>query len=160
MANKFLLFVLLLTFSISASGQTFLVLEKMGTKKRYEFHRGEQIEVKLNQDNYFTRINIVGLSDSLIYAGTKRIKLSNIKTIRLSKNSTLNAWGSVIVNAGVLLVLADLFNQTVVQGGSFNISSGVSIASASLVSFGAILKLAGRNKVKVKKWWRLRVVQL
>jgi hypothetical protein len=161
MVNKFLVFVILIGLSLSASGQTFLVLEKMGTKNRYEFKRGELIEVKLNNDDFFTRLAIENLNDSSIISGGEAYHFKDIKVVKLKgKKTFLKIGGPTLVLAGILLFVLDLTNQAVVQGGGYAVSSGVTIASASLVGAGALMTFAGRNKVKLKKWWRLRTVQI
>ena len=161
MTQKPLVFLLLFSVSFVASGQTFLVLEKMGTKKRHEFQQGDQIEVMLHDDKFFTRINIVGLSDSSIISATEAYNFSSIRTVKLpGKITFLKIAGPSLMVAGVLLFVFDATNQSVVQGGGYSVSPGVTIASASLIGLGAAFTFAGRNKVKVKKWWRLRVVQI
>jgi hypothetical protein len=62
--------------------------------------------------------------------------------------------------AGVLLFVFDATNQTAVSGGTYEFSPGVAVASGALVGVGAVFTFAGRNKVKMKKWWRLRTVQI
>jgi hypothetical protein len=161
MMNKIIVFILLFTLSFSVSAQTFLVLEKMGTKKRYEFHAGEQMEIKLNNDDYFTRITILGLRDSIVSAENQEINLSTINAVKLNnKSSFLKYSGPLLAIAGVALFSFDAINQTLVQGGSYTFSPGVAVASASLIGLGAAFTFAGRDKVKVKKWWRLRIVQI
>ncbi len=158
---KILMFVLILGITFTASGQTFLVLEKMGTKKRYEYQQGEQIEVKLDNDDFFTRLTIVALGDSTIITETEAYTFSSIKAVKLRGEKTwLKIAGPSLMVAGVLLFVIDATNQSVVQGGGYSVSTGVTIASASLVGVGAIFTFAGRNKIKMKKWWRLRTVQL
>jgi len=161
MINKILIFSLLGAISLAASGQSFIVLEKMGTKKRYEFHQGEKMEVKLNQDNFFTRINLLGLGDSIISTENQDIKLSSISAVKLNNNRTfLRYAGPFLVIAGTVLFVIDAVNQSVVQTGGYEFSPGVAIASTSLISVGTIFTFAGRNKIKIKKWWRLRIVQI
>jgi hypothetical protein len=161
MINKFFVLILLVVVSFVACGQTFLVLEKMGTKKRYEYHIGDKIEVMLNDDDFYTRISILGLEDSIILAKNQSIKLSSIKAIHLNhKNNFFRISGPTLMIAGVLLFAIDAFNQAVVQGGGYSNSPGVTAASVSLVGLGAVFTFAGRNKVKVKKWWRLRIVDI
>jgi hypothetical protein len=161
MTNKILAFSFLIIVSLSASGQTFLVLEKMGTKKRFEFYPGQQMEVKLKNDNYFTRINILGLGDSLISTENQDIKFSSITAVQIKeKSGFLRYSGPILMVAGAVLFAIDALNQTVVQGGEYVFSPGVATASASLFGVGAAFTFTGNNKVKVKKWWRLRVVQI
>ena len=158
---KILVFVLILGITFTASGQTFLVLEKMGTKKRYEYQQGEQIEVKLDNDDFFTRLTIVALGDSTIITETEDYIFSSIKAVKLRGEKTwLKIAGPSLMVAGVLLFVIDATNQSVVQGGGYSVSTGVTIASASLVGVGAIFTFAGRSKIKMKKWWRLRTVQI
>lgn len=161
MINKTVIIVLILGLSLSASGQTFLVLEKMGTKKRYEYQQGEQIEVLLNSDDFFTRLSIIGLSDSSIITETEAYSFSSIKAVKLRGEKTfIKIAGPSLMLAGVLLFVFDAVNQTAVSGGSYEFSSGVAVASASLVGAGAIFTFAGRSKIKIKKWWRLRTVEI
>ena len=161
MTHKILVFVLIIGISLTASGQTFLVLEKMGTKKRYEFHQDEAIEVMLGNDNFFTRITILSLGDSSIYAVNDTINFSSVKAVKLRGEKTfLKIAGPSLMLAGVLLFVIDATNQTAVSGGGYEFSPGIAVASASLVGVGALFTYAGRNKVKMKKWWRLRTVEI
>lgn len=159
MTHKILVLVLIIGLSFSASGQTFLVLEKMGTKKRYEYHQGEQIEVMLDNDDFFTRLTIVNLGDSSIIAVNDTINFSSVRAVKLQgENTFIKIAGPSLMVAGVLLFVFDAINQTAVSGGEYEFSPGIAVASASLVGVGALFTFAGRNKVKIKKWWRLRTV--
>ena len=161
MAHKILLFILIVGVSFTASSQTFLVLEKMGTKKRYEFHEGEQIEVMLDNDDFFTRLTILNLGDSSIIAMNDTINFSSVKAVKLRGEKTfLKIAGPSLMIAGVLLFVIDATNQTAVSGGEYEFSPGIAVASAALVGTGALFTFAGRNKVKIKKWWRLRTVEI
>ncbi|RLD19551.1 MAG: hypothetical protein DRI71_11640 [Bacteroidetes bacterium] len=161
MTHKILVFALIVGLSFSASGQTFLVLEKMGTKKRYEFKQGEQIEVILDNDDFFTRLTIVNLGDSSIIAVNDTINFSSVKAVKLRGEKTfLKIAGPSLMLAGVLLFVLDATNQAVVSGGGYEPSSGVTTASVALVGAGALFTFAGRSKIKMKKWWRLRTVQI
>ena len=161
MVHKILVLMLIIGMSFAASGQAFLVLEKMGTKKRYAYQQGEQIEVMLNNDDFFTRLSITGLGDSSIISGTEAYIFSSIKAVKLRGEKTwLKIAGPSLMVAGVLLFVIDATNQSVVQGGGYSVSTGVTIASASLIGVGAIFTFAGRNKIKMKNWWRLRTVEI
>ena len=161
MRNNILVFVLIVGISFSATGQTFLVLEKMGTKKRYEYQPGEQIEVMLNNDDFFTRVTILNLGDSTIIAVNDTINFSSVKAVKLrGENTWLKIAGPSLMVAGVLLFVFDATNQTAVSGGEYEFSPGVTVASAALIGVGALFTFAGRNKVKMKKWWRLRTVKI
>jgi len=154
------IFCILLTTSLAA--QSFLVLEKMGTKKRYEFHPGEQIEIMLVDDDFYTRVNILGLKDSSIITEYEDVLLSSIIAVKLTGQGRLvNSWGPPLMLAGVVLFALDIINQTTgEQKGKYSPSPAITTASVSLFGLGAILTFSGRNKVKLKNWWRLRVVQV
>ena len=150
-----------LILSVPVFGQKFLVLEKMGTKKRFEYHLSEKMDLKLDNDDYFTRITLLDLSDSAIYAENMKINFSTINAIKLNKSSGFfKISGPLLMVAGAALLVFDIVNQTAVQGGEYQSSTGVYVASAALVSVGTIFTFAGRDKVKLKKWWRLRTVEI
>ena len=133
----------------------------MGTKKRYEFQQGEQVEVMLDNDDYYSRVIILGLGDSSIISESETINFSSIKAVKLrGENTWLKISGPSLMVAGVLLFVIDATNQSVVSGGGYEVSTGVAVASATMVGLGAAFTFAGRNKVKMKKWWRLRTVEI
>lgn len=159
--KQFSVFIVLLIFSLPVFGQKFLVLEKMGTKKRYEFHISDKMDLKINPDDYFTRITILDLADSTIRAENLNINFSTINAVKLNKSNRFFKYsGPLLMLAGAALIVFDVVNQTAVQGGEYQSSTGVFVASAALIGVGAIFTFAGKDKVKIKKWWRLRTVEI
>lgn len=143
--------------------QKFLVLEKMGTKKRYEYYTGDDIIFKTPNEDYFSKATISGITDSLIYFGDHSIAIAEITDIDISsirKSSFATYAGSYMMVGGVLLLALDAVNQTLVQGGSYESSTGVFVASGALIGTGALLVFAKKNKKKLDKWWRLRYVEI
>lgn len=161
MLQKVLMTALGVTLATVVCGQSFLVLEKMGTKKRFEFQKGEIIGLQLDSDDFFSRVTIVDLRDSSIVTENLVIDFSNIKAVQLKENpGFLKRSGPVLMFAGAALFAIDFINQAVVQGGGYEFTSGVAIASASMIGVGAAFSLSGRDKVKMKRWWRLRIVSI
>jgi len=162
MQKSFLISIIYIFLTTSLVAQSFLVLEKMGTKKRYEFHLGDQLEVMLDDDDFFTRINILGLKDSSIITDYEEVFLSRIVAIHLTgQGKHVKAWGPPLMLAGIILFAIDIINQTTGENkGDYSPSPAITTASISLFGLGAILTFSGRNKIKLKKWWRLRVVQV
>jgi len=159
--KKIPVFLLALILSTPILAQNFLVLEKMGTKKRYEYHLHEQIELQLKTDDYFSRVTLLSLADSSIITENQVIDFSSIYAVRLNKSTGfLKYSGPILMLAGATLLAIDVVNQTAVQGGEYQSSTGIYIASASLMGVGAAFTFAGRDKVKLKKWWRLRTVDI
>ena len=150
-----------IVLSLPVLGQKFLVLEKMGTKKRYEFHLNEKMGVQLDTDDYFTRITLKDLVDTTIVTENIKINFSSIKAVKLNKSTGFFKYsGPLLMIAGATLLAIDVINQTAVQGGEYQSSTGVYVTSAALVSVGAAFTFAGKDKVKLKKWWRLRTVEI
>jgi hypothetical protein len=161
MSRAFIISLLIGASIVPAFSQTFLVLEKMGTKKRFEYNIGDRMQIMLNTDDYFTKIRLVGLGDSAIFTENLQIDFSTITAVKLNKNSNFfKVSGPVLMFAGVVLFAIDLINQAVVQGGGYQFSSGVAVASVTMVGVGAVFTFAGKDKVKLKNWWRLRTVQI
>ncbi len=161
MQNKVPVIILLWVLSLTVSAQSFMVLEKMGTKKRFEFYQGDQVLLKLDDDDFYTPAKIVAFTDSAIVTEVEEISLDRIKAINLNKKASFFKYsGPLLMIAGVGLFAIDAINQSVVQGGSYEVSSGVTTASVILFGTGALFTFAGRDKVKIKKWWRLRIVQI
>jgi len=159
--KKVTIFLVLLTITVPVIGQKFLVLEKMGTKKRYEYQINDKMSLRLHDEDFFTRITITDLADSLIMTENLKIDFSSINAVKLEKsNSFFKYSGPLIMMAGATLLAIDVINQTAVQGGEYQSSTGVYVTSAALIGVGAVFSFAGRDKVKLKKWWRIRTVNI
>ena len=83
--NPKLFFVLLLICAAmtNALAQQFLVLEKMGTKKRFEYYPGEEITFKTPDEDYFTRGGIRGFGDSLIILSDRSVHIKSIVALNI-----------------------------------------------------------------------------
>lgn len=155
--------LVLLLLAQSGFGQKFLVLEKMGTKKRYEYYPGDQIIFKTPSEDYFTKGTIAGITDSLIYFKDRSLAISEITDVDISsvKGPSFGTYaGTYMMVGGGLLLLIDVVNQTWIQGGSYGSSTGVLITSGALMGAGAILVFAKKKRKKLDKWWRLRYVEI
>lgn len=152
---------ILLVFSLPVIGQKFLVLEKMGTKKRFEFQISQKMDLRLDSDDYFTRVTILDLTDSAIMAENLKIDFSSIQAVKLNKSTNFFKYsGPLLMVAGAALIIFDVVNQTAVQGGEYQSSTGVYVTSSTLFAVGAAFTFAGRDKVRMKKWWRFRTVEV
>jgi len=153
-----ILLVIIGTISIA---QTFMVLEKMGTKKRYIYYVGEQIYYQLNNSKAFESGAITNILDSAFVANSDTIPFSSVASIniRSQRESTIvDAAGPVLISAGVVLLAIDAINRGLVQEGGYTWDSGVGTTSLALVTAGALIILLKKNKVSLKEkgWWRLR----
>lgn len=161
--RHFFIFLLIGSTVVNSLGQQFLVLEKMGTKKRFEFYLGDNFTFKTPNENFFTRATIQGLSDSLVMLNERNIPFKSIEAIDVSehRNATfLSRSGPYLIAAGALLMIFDVVNQTVVQGGTYESSTGILVTSGVLIGTGAVFTFGKKKKIKLEKWWRIRYVSI
>jgi len=155
--------ILLLLFSItglSATAQDYLVLEKMGTKKRYEYFPDDQLTFKIVDEEHFRKDRIVALSDSSILFASGRVPLKEIERIKPPASSWMAATGGTLVIAGIGYYLIDTFNQTVIAGNKYSNDEAVLRTSLILAGTGAGLILFSTKKVKLNNNWRIRMVDI
>lgn len=141
--------------------QTFMVLEKMGTKKRYIYNLGEQIEYQTTKENTFDIGVVTNILDSAFVSNSDTIPFSSISTINIRnkrESSIIDAAGPVLISAGVVLLAIDAINRGLIQEGGYTWDSGVGTTSVALVTTGALILLLKKNKINLKEdgWWRLR----
>lgn len=164
--KKHIALTLIFSFSILFSfAQTFLVLEKMGTKKRFVYYTGQQIEYQLVGHKSFNRSTITNILDSSIVTNNDTISFSVINTINVKNKreaGIVSAAGPVLISAGVVLLAIDAINRGLVQEGGYTWDSGIGATSAILVTTGALIMVLKKNKKSVKEngWWRLRKVAI
>ena len=128
----------------------------------FVFQTGSRLDVKIKDDDFYTRISMIGFEDSAIVTEKQVIKIEDITEVHFIKESRfLGLFGSTFLFAGVVLFTSDLLNQTVVQGGDYEFSDGVAITSGSLSGLGGLFLLANsRSKYKLKNRWRIRIARI
>ena len=163
--NRLFLIALFLTIATSFTtvAQQFMVLEKMGTKKRFEYYPGQEITFKTDDEDYFTRLGIRGFSDSLILLSDRSLPFKSITSINIKNHKDrtfISRLGPYLMVAGSLLILFDVVNQTVIQGGGYQGSTGIYVSTGALIGVGAAMTFVRSNKKDLKKWWRIRLVEI
>ena len=134
-----------------------LILEKTGSKHRITYQVGDPIILRLIGEDFEIRDKITDITDSTIVLSTFPVHLNSINYIKIrQKSGFLAASGPTLIIAGLTLFAIDILNQTVVQDGSYEFTSGVAIASASLVGVGGILLIFKYRKFKPGKRKRIR----
>lgn len=138
-----------------------MVLEKMGTKKRYMYYIGEQINYQLLGQKTFESSLVTNILDSGFVANNDTISFSTISSVNIKnkrKLTIVDAAGPVLISAGVILFAIDAINRGIVQEGGYTWDSGIGTTSAILVTTGALIIILKKNKVNLKEngWWRLR----
>ena len=151
--------ILFCSFSICLA-QDYLVLEKMGTKKRYEYFPNDQITFQVTGEDSFRKDEIVTLTDSSIVFSTGVVLLKEIYRVKPPVTSWMMVTGGTLVVAGVGYYLIDTFNQVIVSGNKYSNDENVLRTSIILTGTGASMILLSSKKVKLNKNWRVRTVDI
>lgn len=141
-------------------GSKLLILDKIGSKHRITYQIGDPIILKLKGEDYELREEISDISDSTISFNSFSVHINSIDYVKTSQAKGLlsPSNGTILIIAGVTLFAIDILNQTVVQDGSYEASTGIIIASASLVGLGGLLMTFKYRKFKPGKRKRIRTL--
>jgi len=164
MINFFRRFVLYLSATILfhlGYSQKFLVLEKMGTRKRLEYHLQQSITYQLKGESFYRTDVIEDLVDDVIVFRFGFFRLKDIHAVDIRAKPTGKVdfsrhWLSIIVG-GVGYFLVDQFNNAVINGNRARIDEKVLRSSAIITGAGVMMKVLKKKKVKLKRNWRLRI---
>lgn len=157
---RYLIFLTLFCLSSNSLAQDYLVLEKMGTKKRYEYFPNDQITFQVTGEDSFRKDEIVTLTDSSIVFSTGVVLLKEIYRVKPPVTGWLMATGGTLVIAGVGYYLIDTFNKVIVSGNKYSNDEDVLRTSIILTGTGASMILLSSKKVKLNKNWRVRIVDI
>ena len=162
---RFVLFLMCTTilFHLGYS-QKFLVLEKMGTRKRLEYHLQQSITYRLKGESFFRTDVIEDLVDDVIVFRFGFFRLKDIYAVDIRAKPTGKVdfsrhWLSFIVG-GVGYFIVDQFNNAVINGNRARIDEKVLRTSAIITGAGVMMKVLKKKKVKLKRNWRLRIVEI
>ena len=149
------LFFLLISFA-EAEAQTYLLLRKTGSTRRYEFFVGDEFVYKVKGQEQFYKDRITGFADSTLVLENNILLVSqvhevDIRNARTNRNEILRTGETLLPIVGVGLLAIDLFNYTVVDGQNFSLDRRITTTSASLVTTGFALRLFRRKKFKLHK---------
>jgi hypothetical protein len=156
------IFILVIVFipfqALMGQGSKLLILEKTGSKHRITYQIGDPIILRLIGEDYEIREKITDLTDSTIVLSSFPVHINSIDYIKRKSEGFLAASGPTLIIAGLTLFAIDILNQTVVQDGTYEFTSGVAIASASLVAAGGVLMMFKYRKFKTGKRKRIRTL--
>lgn len=158
---KYVLSVSFLFASLTPSfTQDYLVLEKLGTKKRYEYYPGDPITFRIKGKS-FRRDKIKALTDSSLIFNGGNVAFKLIESISLKEHKQWMAGiGSALITAGAGYFLIDQFNNSIIQGNRLSTNDQVVKISLILVASGTTLMLLSKKHVNTTKNWRLRLVNI
>ena len=147
-----------------AFSQKYLVVEKLGTRKRYEYRVGQKITYKLKNEDFFRTDVITQLETNVIAFGFGFYSFEQIEAVNINRKprSGVDAtkFSPFLLLGGAGYFLLDQFNNSVINGNKLSINDNVLRTSSVLVGLGALPLILKKRKVKLKKNWRLRLVDI
>jgi hypothetical protein len=146
--------ILLLIASRNAKSDPFLYLTKINRNFQLKYFAGNEIRLRLHEQEYFTSGIIEGFTDSSLIIHSTEILLASIAQIDI-QGLNYSVWsyrsspGKLII-AGLLLPLVEL-------GNTGRIGPSIGISSLLILSSGITMRLlepkffipGGRNKMNV-----------
>jgi hypothetical protein len=135
----------------TAFSQTYLVVRKKGSTRKYEYFVGSQIVYKQKGYDVFFTDRISEFADSTLILNDNIITISQIAEIDLRNASSnrapiLRTSEDLLPALGIGLMAIDLFNNSIVDGNDFSLDRSTTITSGVLLATGYGLKLARRKK--------------
>lgn len=135
----------------TAFSQTYLVVRKKGSTRKYEYFVGSQIVYKQKGYDVFFTDRISEFADSTLILNDNIITISQIAEIDLrNANSNrapiLRTSEDLLPALGIGLMAIDLFNNSIVDGNKFSLDRSTTITSGVLLATGYGMKLARRKK--------------
>ncbi|MFT6828620.1 MAG: hypothetical protein ACI9Z3_000378 [Roseivirga sp.] len=135
----------------TAFSQTYLVVRKKGSTRKYEYFVGSQIVYKQKGYDVFFTDRISEFADSTLILADNIITISQIAEIDLRNASSnrapiLRTSEDLLPALGFGLMAIDLFNNSIVDGNEFSLDRSTTITSGVLLATGYVMKLARRKK--------------
>ena len=157
MKIRYILFVLILfLFALEANSQSYLVLRKQGTLRKYEFFPGDEFIYKMNGVDVFFKDQIQDFKDSTIVLKNNLLHITQIAEVDVrnadsnrSKFLTSLEYSLPVIGIGYFGI--DFINVAVVEGEPYRVDSGVATWSAAMVATGFGLGIVKRKIFKLHK---------
>lgn len=152
--NK-LFFILGLLFCFEAlTAQSYMVLRKKGTARRYEYRAGDNFIYRQKGSDVFYDDRITEFADSTVVLENNIIRIDQIAEVNVSnafsnRPEIFRSAERVLPIAGYGLFAIDLFNNSIVEGNPFTLEEGTTITSGALILTGYSLKWMRRKKINL-----------
>ncbi len=156
MKLRYVLIVLTLVFAHEAFSQSYLVLRKQGTMRKFEFFAGDQFIYRMKGQDIFFKDRVADFADSTIILQNNILHLSQLEEVDVRNASSnrsefLRSMENYLPVVGYGYFAIDFFNVAVVEGEKYTIDNGVAIWSAAMVGTGYGLKFMRKKIFKLHK---------
>tara|TARA_R110001599_G_scaffold352797_1_gene588611 strand:+ start:1865 stop:2371 length:507 start_codon:yes stop_codon:yes gene_type:complete len=146
------LILCLLFVSEAAFSQTYLVVRKKGSMRKYEYFVGSKIVYKQKGQEVFFSDRITEFADSTLVLDNNILHTSQITEIDVrgaesNRSQFLRASETVLPTIGIGLMAIDLFNHTVVDGQPLSLDRSTTTTAGILMLTGYTMKIVRRKKI-------------
>ena len=129
-----------------------------------KYEEGEYIRFQRKGDDGFIRAIITGIHPGFFIVGADSIYSYEVAKVDIRKKSQRNYKVSVIglkiIEAGVLLFAADLFNTTVIQDRTYRWNDSAANTSMIIIGAGALMQVVNNDIFKINHKRKLVTVNL
>lgn len=151
-----LLLIAFLCIAASADAQSYLVLRKKGSTRKYQYFRGNELVYRMKGFDQFFTDRITDFADSTIILENNILLVEqlaevDIRNANSNRPAILRSAEAVLPGIGIGLMTLDIFNHTVIDGRDFSLDRRTTITSAALVTTGYALRLMRRKYIKLEK---------
>lgn len=154
------LYLFFLLFSITASGQKMLLLERAYRAKTTKMYVGQTLQFRLNgaEDYWYERtITDILPESNLLLLDNFPVKLDSIAQIKVHRRPIWRISGASLVSLGGTLALAATTGRVLYNDKNLDLPKLYAISAASL---GTGFFLLSKRKLKLGKKHRLRIVEI
>lgn len=156
MKLKWLLALLLLVMASEAFSQTYMIVRKKGSTRKYQYFVGSEIVYKQKGREVFFTDRITEFADSTIVMENNILLISQLEELDVRNTESnrapyLRVSEGLLPTVGIGLLAIDLFNNSVIDGNEFSLDRSTTATAVSLTAIGYGLKLARRKKVNLNK---------
>jgi len=151
------LIFLLVCICSDVSGQSTLLLEKIGTPKKYTYQIGDFINVKTKTKHLRLKSFLWSIEDSSIMIGTHyTVRFDDIKSVRRDIYF-LNLLSKITLVVGATYITLDIVNNLINNRQVLEPTSLV--ISGSLIGVGLVLIPISHRNIGIGLKWKLKVLK-
>jgi hypothetical protein len=156
--NRTLLFLILLFILKASPGQNTLLVEKVGTGKRYAYHTGDFLKLKTQSARLVLKSFIWDITDTSVMIGRHHnVPLDDIRVV-YKKFVFPNRFGNYLLAAGGVYFVITTLNCLINNEPPFppyNL-----IITGSFLMVGSILKLVSVKPIHTGLHWKVKVLEI
>jgi len=152
------IFILILVFLFNGGfGQNILLLEKIGTGKRFTYQVGDNINIKTKEKQLRLKNFLWSIEDSSIMIGTNyTIRFDDVKSVRRDIYFP-KLLSKITLVVGASYIILDVVNNLINGQQVFNPTS--LIIGGSLIGVGLIMIPLSQHNINIGFKWKLKVIK-